>query len=118
MREKDLAVVINTLEEEFNIYREVGGEYSAVLSQDVRNGFQKNGKEGTSQQREGRGGETECIGGSHRKGQTSRKDNITLLFFEGTMGNRIAMFYNKIPPHDKVKTCLYSITLLFTFPVL
>ncbi|XP_055743608.1 cytosolic arginine sensor for mTORC1 subunit 1-like [Salvelinus fontinalis] len=45
VREKDLAVVINTLEEEFNIYREVGGESSAVLSQDVRNGFQKNGKE-------------------------------------------------------------------------
>uniref|UniRef100_A0A4W5NM66 Cytosolic arginine sensor for mTORC1 subunit 1 n=1 Tax=Hucho hucho TaxID=62062 RepID=A0A4W5NM66_9TELE len=45
VREKDLAVVIHTLEEEFNIYREVGGEYSAVLSQDVRNGFQKNGKE-------------------------------------------------------------------------
>lgn len=71
MREKDLAVVIHTLEEEFNIYREVGGEYSAVLSQDVRNGFQKNGKEGTSQQREGRGGGVRPnVLEGHRKGQT------------------------------------------------
>ncbi|KAM3868050.1 cytosolic arginine sensor for mTORC1 subunit 1 [Diretmus argenteus] len=45
VREKDLAIVITTLEEEFNIYREVGGESVPVHSQDVHNGFQKNGKE-------------------------------------------------------------------------
>ncbi|KAG9339608.1 hypothetical protein JZ751_023499, partial [Albula glossodonta] len=45
VREKDLAVVVHTLEEEFNIYREEGGESIPVHSQDVRNGLQKNGKE-------------------------------------------------------------------------
>ncbi|XP_023684732.1 cytosolic arginine sensor for mTORC1 subunit 1 [Paramormyrops kingsleyae] len=45
VREKDLSVVIRTLEEEFNIYREVGGECVPFRSQDIRNGFQKNGKE-------------------------------------------------------------------------
>ncbi|XP_018596000.2 cytosolic arginine sensor for mTORC1 subunit 1 [Scleropages formosus] len=47
VREKDLSVVIDTLQEEFNIYREVGGECVPVPSQDVHNGFQKNGKEAT-----------------------------------------------------------------------
>ncbi|XP_054466974.1 cytosolic arginine sensor for mTORC1 subunit 1 [Anoplopoma fimbria] len=45
VREKDLSVVISTLEEEFNIYKEVGGESVPVLCQDVANGLQKNGKE-------------------------------------------------------------------------
>uniref|UniRef100_A0A667ZBE0 Cytosolic arginine sensor for mTORC1 subunit 1 n=1 Tax=Myripristis murdjan TaxID=586833 RepID=A0A667ZBE0_9TELE len=45
VREKDLSVVISTLEEEFNIYREVGGESVPVHCQDVHNGLQKNGKE-------------------------------------------------------------------------
>ncbi|XP_037536144.1 cytosolic arginine sensor for mTORC1 subunit 1 [Nematolebias whitei] len=45
VREKDLSVVISTLEEEFNIYREVEGESVPVCSQDVSNGLQKNGKE-------------------------------------------------------------------------
>uniref|UniRef100_A0A3B3SPW8 Cytosolic arginine sensor for mTORC1 subunit 1 n=1 Tax=Paramormyrops kingsleyae TaxID=1676925 RepID=A0A3B3SPW8_9TELE len=44
VREKDLSVVIRTLEEEFNIYREVGGECVPFRSQDIRNGFQKNAK--------------------------------------------------------------------------
>ncbi|XP_034026781.1 cytosolic arginine sensor for mTORC1 subunit 1 [Thalassophryne amazonica] len=43
VREKDLSVVISTLEEEFNIFREVGGE--SVLVQDVSNGLQKNGQQ-------------------------------------------------------------------------
>lgn len=46
VREKDLSVVISTLEEEFNIYREVEGESVPVCGQDVSNGLQKNGKEG------------------------------------------------------------------------
>lgn len=46
MREKDLSVVISTLEEEFNIYKEVGGESVPMHCQDVSNGLQKNGKEG------------------------------------------------------------------------
>ncbi|XP_072243535.1 cytosolic arginine sensor for mTORC1 subunit 1 [Leuresthes tenuis] len=45
VREKDLSVVISTLEEEFNIYREVEGESVPVCCQDVSNGLQKNGKE-------------------------------------------------------------------------
>ncbi|XP_076006935.1 cytosolic arginine sensor for mTORC1 subunit 1 isoform X2 [Genypterus blacodes] len=49
VREKDLSVVIGTLEEEFKIYREVGGEsvpvHGGILCQDVHNGLQKNGKE-------------------------------------------------------------------------
>ncbi|XP_017290192.1 cytosolic arginine sensor for mTORC1 subunit 1 isoform X2 [Kryptolebias marmoratus] len=45
VREKDLSVVISTLEEEFNIYKEVEGESVPVRSQDVSNGLQKNGKE-------------------------------------------------------------------------
>lgn len=54
VREKDLSVVIGTLEEEFNIYREVAGESVPVLCQDVSNGLQKNGKEGRAPPR-GRG---------------------------------------------------------------
>lgn len=46
VREKDLSVVISTLEEEFNIYKEVGGESVPMHSQDVFNGLQKNGREG------------------------------------------------------------------------
>ncbi|XP_013866591.1 cytosolic arginine sensor for mTORC1 subunit 1 [Austrofundulus limnaeus] len=45
VREKDLSVVISTLEEEFNIYKEVEGESVPVHCQDVSNGLQKNGKE-------------------------------------------------------------------------
>ncbi|XP_066544955.1 cytosolic arginine sensor for mTORC1 subunit 1 [Amia ocellicauda] len=45
VREKDLPVVIHTLEEEFNIYREEGGESVPVHGKDVRNGFHKNGRE-------------------------------------------------------------------------
>ncbi|KAF7656949.1 hypothetical protein LDENG_00034150 [Lucifuga dentata] len=45
VREKDLSVVISTLEEEFNIYREVGGESVPVHCQDVHNSLQKNGKD-------------------------------------------------------------------------
>lgn len=47
MRQSDLAVVISTLEEEFSIFKEVGGESVPVHSQDVSNGLQKNGREGT-----------------------------------------------------------------------
>lgn len=47
MRESDLSVVISTLEEEFSIFKEVGGESIPVHSQDVSNGLQKNGREGT-----------------------------------------------------------------------
>lgn len=50
VREKDLSVVITTLEEEFNIYREVGGESVPVHGQEVTNGLQKNGREGRGQQ--------------------------------------------------------------------
>lgn len=46
VREKDLSVLISTLEEEFNIYREVGGESVPVHLQDGFNGLQKNGREG------------------------------------------------------------------------
>ena len=46
MREKDLSVVVSTLEEEFNIYREMGGESEPVHCQDVSGCLQKNGKEG------------------------------------------------------------------------
>uniref|UniRef100_A0A3Q3VVN2 Cytosolic arginine sensor for mTORC1 subunit 1 n=1 Tax=Mola mola TaxID=94237 RepID=A0A3Q3VVN2_MOLML len=42
VREKDMSVVISTLEEEFSIYKEVGGESVPVHSQDVFNGLQKN----------------------------------------------------------------------------
>ncbi|XP_066511196.1 cytosolic arginine sensor for mTORC1 subunit 1-like [Hoplias malabaricus] len=45
VREKDLSVVIHTLAEEFNIFREVDGESVPVHTQDTHNGFQKNGKE-------------------------------------------------------------------------
>ncbi|XP_023272889.1 cytosolic arginine sensor for mTORC1 subunit 1-like [Seriola lalandi dorsalis] len=45
VKEKDLSVVISTLEEEFNIYKEVGGESVPVHCQDVSSGLQKNGKE-------------------------------------------------------------------------
>lgn len=45
VREKDLSVLISTLEEEFNIYREVAGESIPVQSEDVSNGLHKNGKE-------------------------------------------------------------------------
>uniref|UniRef100_H2UY91 Cytosolic arginine sensor for mTORC1 subunit 1 n=1 Tax=Takifugu rubripes TaxID=31033 RepID=H2UY91_TAKRU len=47
VRESDLSVVISTLEEEFSIFKEVGGESIPVHSQDVSNGLQKNGREGT-----------------------------------------------------------------------
>uniref|UniRef100_A0A3B4A5C1 Cytosolic arginine sensor for mTORC1 subunit 1 n=1 Tax=Periophthalmus magnuspinnatus TaxID=409849 RepID=A0A3B4A5C1_9GOBI len=40
VREQDLSVVICTLEEEFNIYREVSGESLPVQSQDVSNALQ------------------------------------------------------------------------------
>lgn len=46
VRETDLSVLISTLEEEFNIYKEVGGESVPVHSQDGFNGLQKNGREG------------------------------------------------------------------------
>ncbi|XP_061674145.1 cytosolic arginine sensor for mTORC1 subunit 1 [Syngnathoides biaculeatus] len=45
VREKDLSVVVSTLEEEFNIYREVVGESLLVRGCDVANGLHKNGKE-------------------------------------------------------------------------
>ncbi|XP_073716762.1 cytosolic arginine sensor for mTORC1 subunit 1 [Misgurnus anguillicaudatus] len=45
VREKDLSVVVETLEEEFNIFREEGGESVPVHGQDVLNGLQKNGRE-------------------------------------------------------------------------
>ncbi|KAL7839930.1 hypothetical protein SRHO_G00265880 [Serrasalmus rhombeus] len=45
VREKDLSVVIHTLAEEFNIFREVDGESVPVHSQDTCNGLQRNGKE-------------------------------------------------------------------------
>ncbi|XP_061836963.1 cytosolic arginine sensor for mTORC1 subunit 1 [Nerophis lumbriciformis] len=45
VREKDLSVVVRTLEEEFNIYKEVGGESLLVHNQDVSNGLYKSGKE-------------------------------------------------------------------------
>ncbi|XP_077378306.1 cytosolic arginine sensor for mTORC1 subunit 1 [Festucalex cinctus] len=46
VREKDLPVVVSTLEEEFNIFREVGGESLLVRGHDdVTNGLHKNGKQ-------------------------------------------------------------------------
>ncbi|CAG08156.1 unnamed protein product, partial [Tetraodon nigroviridis] len=45
VRESDLTVVISTLEEEFSIFKEVGGESVPVHSQDVSDGLQKNGRE-------------------------------------------------------------------------
>ncbi|XP_007547540.1 cytosolic arginine sensor for mTORC1 subunit 1 [Poecilia latipinna] len=45
VREKDLSVVISTLNEEFNIFKEVEGEYVPVGCQDFTNGLLKNGKE-------------------------------------------------------------------------
>lgn len=45
VREKDLSVVVETLEEEFNIFKEEGGESVPVHGQDVLNGLQKNGRE-------------------------------------------------------------------------
>lgn len=48
VREKDLPVVVSTLEEEFNIYKEVGGESVPWSCQDASNGLQNNGKEGSA----------------------------------------------------------------------
>ncbi|RXN07081.1 GATS 3 [Labeo rohita] len=45
VREKDLSVVVETLVEEFNIFREEGGESVPVHSQDSCNGLQRNGRE-------------------------------------------------------------------------
>lgn len=45
VREKDLSVVVHTLEAEFNIYREVAGEPQPVLHTDGQNGFHRNGRE-------------------------------------------------------------------------
>ncbi|XP_024909134.1 cytosolic arginine sensor for mTORC1 subunit 1 isoform X2 [Cynoglossus semilaevis] len=45
VKEKDLSVVIRTLEEEFNIYREFEGESVPVHCQDVSVCLHKNGKE-------------------------------------------------------------------------
>uniref|UniRef100_A0A3P8QWG7 Cytosolic arginine sensor for mTORC1 subunit 1 n=1 Tax=Astatotilapia calliptera TaxID=8154 RepID=A0A3P8QWG7_ASTCA len=45
VKEKDLSVVVSTLEEEFNIYKEEGGESVPVHCQDVSNGLHKNGRE-------------------------------------------------------------------------
>lgn len=45
VREKDLSVVIHTLAEEFNIFREVDGESVPVHSQDVNNDLHGNGRE-------------------------------------------------------------------------
>ncbi|XP_073695971.1 cytosolic arginine sensor for mTORC1 subunit 1 [Garra rufa] len=45
VREKDLSVVVETLVEEFNIFREEGGESVPVHSQDDYNGLQRNGRE-------------------------------------------------------------------------
>uniref|UniRef100_A0A8C1PNE6 Cytosolic arginine sensor for mTORC1 subunit 1 n=1 Tax=Cyprinus carpio TaxID=7962 RepID=A0A8C1PNE6_CYPCA len=42
VREKDLSVVVETLVEEFNIFREEGGESVPVHSQDACNGLQRN----------------------------------------------------------------------------
>jgi len=39
-------VVVETLVEEFNIFREEGGESVPVHSQDACNGLQRNGREG------------------------------------------------------------------------
>ncbi|XP_062874162.1 cytosolic arginine sensor for mTORC1 subunit 1 [Trichomycterus rosablanca] len=45
VREKDLSVVIHTLAEEFNIFKEVNGESVPVSVQDVSNGLQRNGRD-------------------------------------------------------------------------
>lgn len=45
VREQDLSVVVRTLEEEFNIYREVGGDSLPLHSHDRCNGLQSNGRE-------------------------------------------------------------------------
>ncbi|XP_051549028.1 cytosolic arginine sensor for mTORC1 subunit 1-like isoform X3 [Myxocyprinus asiaticus] len=45
VREKDLSVVVETLEVEFNIFREEGGEPVPVHRQDDWNGLQRNGRE-------------------------------------------------------------------------
>ncbi|XP_030647489.1 cytosolic arginine sensor for mTORC1 subunit 1 isoform X1 [Chanos chanos] len=45
VRETDLSVVIHTLQEEFNIYREVKGESVPVQGQNAQNGLRKNGRE-------------------------------------------------------------------------
>ncbi|XP_067295602.1 cytosolic arginine sensor for mTORC1 subunit 1 isoform X1 [Pseudorasbora parva] len=45
VREKDLSVVVETLVEEFNIFREEAGESVPVHSQDTCNGLQRNGRE-------------------------------------------------------------------------
>ncbi|KAF4113804.1 cytosolic arginine sensor for mTORC1 subunit 1 isoform X2 [Onychostoma macrolepis] len=45
VREKDLSVVVETLVEEFNIFREEGGESVPVHSQDACNGLQRNSRE-------------------------------------------------------------------------
>lgn len=39
-------MVVRTLGEEFNIYREVGGDSLPLHSHDAYNGLQPNGKEG------------------------------------------------------------------------
>jgi hypothetical protein len=39
VREQDLSVVIHTLAQEFDIYREVGGEPVPVVREDSSNGF-------------------------------------------------------------------------------
>lgn len=49
MREQDLSVVVRTLEEEFNIYREVGGDSLPLHSHDGFNGLQPNGREGKNE---------------------------------------------------------------------
>lgn len=49
VREKDLSVVIHTLAEEFNIFREVDGESVPVHSQEVNNSLQGNGREGETE---------------------------------------------------------------------
>ncbi|XP_051960978.1 cytosolic arginine sensor for mTORC1 subunit 1-like [Xyrauchen texanus] len=45
VREKDLSVVVETLEAEFNIFREEEGEPVPVHSQDAWNGIHRNGRE-------------------------------------------------------------------------
>lgn len=42
-------MVVETLEEEFNIFREEGGESVPVQSQDALKGLQRNGREGEIQ---------------------------------------------------------------------
>ncbi|XP_051536303.1 cytosolic arginine sensor for mTORC1 subunit 1-like [Myxocyprinus asiaticus] len=45
VREKDLSVVVETLETEFNIFREEGGEPVPLHSQDAWDGLHRNGRE-------------------------------------------------------------------------